>query len=94
MKTYTFFYYDSLENSKNAEFKSYVVTSPRFDSAYKSFSHFLSFSEADYIDFVYTYNVFNGFRTQVRSFSYNDILHLVHIKDKHNAKFWETYHGN
>lgn len=94
MKTYTFFYYDSFENCKNVEFKSFTVSSNRFDSAYKSFSHFLSSNEADYIDFVYTYNVFNGFRTQVRSFSYEDILHLVSIKDKHNAKFWDTHDGN
>lgn len=84
MKTYTFFYYDT-DNVDETELKKYSVFSPRFDSAFKSFSNFILFHESDYIRFFYTYNIFNGHKTQVRSLSTDNILHLTALKYRRNS---------
>lgn len=84
MNAYTFFYYDT-DNIDETEVKKYTISTPRFDIAFKSFSNFILFCESNYISFFYTYNVFNGKKTQVRSLSFDDIVYLNSLKDKHNS---------
>lgn len=94
MRTYTFYYCDSYDSYRKLDFKEFVVSASVFDIASKRFFFFLRGLDCEFISYASTYSLVTVTnKKSFRSFKESDLIHLCHIKDVHNASFWEKRYG-
>lgn len=87
MKTYIFYYCDSLDSYRQLDHKKFSTSASTYSIASYRFISFYSKLDCEYINFLHFYRVINSTgKSCLRSFKTPDIMDLSKITTNHNNK--------